>query len=221
MRLEPRVPAIWRDRMAVGTSTGSSSRISSPKPGSTRSHTASVASGVTSRGLGPVPPVVRMSEQPSTSASSMSAASIFGRSSGTSRRTGRHGERADLRAPPRSRAALVLVDALRGPVRNGDDADRKIRQGVPRYFHGELSGRSALMPYDDVSVTDARRRSERSQAHSGTVLPPFSDAGYQRGWRCAKAAAGSMKCASIFIPPSVNMKYVSAMHAKHVTVTKS
>ena len=76
MRLEPRVPAIWRDRIAVGTSARLFERISSPKPGSTRSQTASVASGVTSRGAGPVPPVVRISGQRATSASSISAVSI-------------------------------------------------------------------------------------------------------------------------------------------------
>ena len=67
-------------------------RISSPKPGIMRSPTASVASGVTSRGLGPVPPVVRMSEHLSTSASSINAASICARSSGMTRRTGRQGD---------------------------------------------------------------------------------------------------------------------------------
>jgi len=66
--------------------------MSSPKPGIMRSHTASVASGVTSRGLGPVPPVVRISEQPSTSASSISVASIIARSSGMTRRIARQGE---------------------------------------------------------------------------------------------------------------------------------
>jgi hypothetical protein len=40
--------------------------ICSPNPGSILSQTASVASGVTSRGAGPVPPVVMISEQPSS-----------------------------------------------------------------------------------------------------------------------------------------------------------
>jgi hypothetical protein len=50
-------------------------------------HTASVASGVTSRGAGPVPPVVTTSEQPSLSHSSFSVSSISGRSSGMTRYT--------------------------------------------------------------------------------------------------------------------------------------
>ncbi len=60
--LAPR-SATWRDRMAVGTSARLFERINSPNPGSNRSQTASVASGVTSRGAGPVPPVVRISGQ--------------------------------------------------------------------------------------------------------------------------------------------------------------
>ena len=39
-------------------------RMSSPKPGSNFSHTATVASGVTSRTAGPVPPVVTTRQQP-------------------------------------------------------------------------------------------------------------------------------------------------------------
>ena len=45
-----RMPAVCRDRMAVGTYLRLSCRISSPKPGIIRLQTASVASGVTSRG---------------------------------------------------------------------------------------------------------------------------------------------------------------------------
>lgn len=54
----PRIPAVCRDRMAVGTCLREMVRILSPKPGSSLVHTASVASGVTSLGAGPVPPVV-------------------------------------------------------------------------------------------------------------------------------------------------------------------
>src|SRR5687767_1007788 len=54
----PRIPAIWRDRIAVGTNLSDTARISSPKPSRILSQTASVASGVTSRLAGPVPPVV-------------------------------------------------------------------------------------------------------------------------------------------------------------------
>lgn len=63
MRDFPRVPAVERERMAVGTFSKLRIRMASPKPGSSRSRTARVASGVLSRAEGPVPPVVRMSWQ--------------------------------------------------------------------------------------------------------------------------------------------------------------
>ena len=53
-----RIPAVWRLRIAVGTFSSETLRISSPKPGNIFSHTSPVASGVTSRTAGPVPPVV-------------------------------------------------------------------------------------------------------------------------------------------------------------------
>ena len=53
------------------------------EPGIIRSQTASVASGVMSRGAGPVPPVVTTTWQPSPSTSSMRAASTARRSSYT------------------------------------------------------------------------------------------------------------------------------------------
>ena len=54
----PQIPAVCRLRIAVGTTCSDTARISSPNPGSIFWHTASVASGVTSRSAGPVPPVV-------------------------------------------------------------------------------------------------------------------------------------------------------------------
>src|SRR5262249_50440513 len=59
----PRTPAICRDRIAVGTTFSETARISSPKPSRSLSQTASVASGVTSRRAGPVPPVVPTRQQ--------------------------------------------------------------------------------------------------------------------------------------------------------------
>ena len=56
--------------------------MASPMPGTSRSHTAAVASGVTSRGPSPVPPVVTQSAT-SDAAASVMAASMRGRSSGT------------------------------------------------------------------------------------------------------------------------------------------
>lgn len=48
---------------AVGTCLSPRALICSPNPGSMRAHTAAVASGVTSRGEGPVPPVVITRQQ--------------------------------------------------------------------------------------------------------------------------------------------------------------
>ncbi len=75
-----RITATCRDRIAVGTNFRLSERICSPKPGMTLSAMASVASGVTSRRAGPVPPVVstrwqRFSSTSSTSVDSMIAIS--------------------------------------------------------------------------------------------------------------------------------------------------
>ena len=88
----PRMTAVCRDRMAVGTKCRLMARICSPKPGISRSATASVASGVTSRGVGPVPPVVRIRLQPSASASSRRVLLMSSSSSGTSRLQPSHGE---------------------------------------------------------------------------------------------------------------------------------
>ena len=60
----PRIAAVCRDRIAVGTPTSSdAARIFSPKPGSSLWQTSRIASGVTSRGDGPVPPVVQIRQQ--------------------------------------------------------------------------------------------------------------------------------------------------------------
>mmetsp|Transcript_8718 Transcript_8718/g.26125 ORF Transcript_8718/g.26125 Transcript_8718/m.26125 type:complete len:205 (-) Transcript_8718:30-644(-) len=88
----PRMPAVWRDRMAVGTCLRLIARICSPKPGIMRLHTASVASGVTSRGAGPVPPVVTTTLHPSSSTSCLRAASITFCSSGITLYSAFHSE---------------------------------------------------------------------------------------------------------------------------------
>ena len=85
MSVLPRMTAVCRDRMAVGTKFRLMARICSPKPGSSRSATARVASGVTSRGAGPVPPVVRIRWQPTSSASSHRVWLMASCSSGISR----------------------------------------------------------------------------------------------------------------------------------------
>lgn len=68
IKLLPLIPAVQRDNMAVLTYFKLIDRIYSPKPGIIFSHTASVASGVTSRGAGPVPPVVTMKQHQHSSA---------------------------------------------------------------------------------------------------------------------------------------------------------
>ena len=78
----PRITATWRDRIAVATKRRLMLRICSPKPGITLSATASVASGVTSRGDGPVPPVVSTRSQAAWSTNSHSAALMRSCSSG-------------------------------------------------------------------------------------------------------------------------------------------
>ena len=59
-----RMTATWRDNMAVGTKRRLIWRICSPNPGISLSATANVASGVTSRFAGPVPPVVSTKSHP-------------------------------------------------------------------------------------------------------------------------------------------------------------
>src|SRR5690242_6375000 len=86
-----RTTATCRERIAVGTNSRLILRICSPKPGIVLSATASVASGVTSRGAGPVPPVVSTRWQPSRSTSSIRVDSIAGRSSGMRRLCVRQG----------------------------------------------------------------------------------------------------------------------------------
>src|SRR5574343_224160 len=87
IRQRPRTTAVWRERMAVGTKRRLIWRICSPKPGSSLSATARVASGVTSRGAGPVPPVVSTRSQRSSSASSRRVALMPACSSGIRRVT--------------------------------------------------------------------------------------------------------------------------------------
>jgi hypothetical protein len=91
IRLDARMPAVWRDRIAVGTCFKLSERISSPNPGISRVHAATVASGVRSRDAGPVPPVVKINAHRSRSARSIKASRTVSTPSGTRRRTARQG----------------------------------------------------------------------------------------------------------------------------------
>jgi hypothetical protein len=78
---DPAAPTTARDSAAIGVCCSPAARITSASPGASRSITARVASGVTSRGPNPVPPVV--TTRPWSAASVRSAASICGCSSGT------------------------------------------------------------------------------------------------------------------------------------------
>ena len=60
IRLEPRIPTTALETMAWGVFLRLSALMASEKPGTSFSITFNVASGVTSRGLKPVPPVVRI-----------------------------------------------------------------------------------------------------------------------------------------------------------------
>mmetsp|Transcript_4571 Transcript_4571/g.11925 ORF Transcript_4571/g.11925 Transcript_4571/m.11925 type:complete len:213 (+) Transcript_4571:706-1344(+) len=82
-RLLPQIPAVCLDKMAVGTPSASEALlISSPKPGRSFAHTRSIASGVTSRNAGPVPPVVTIRAQPFFSENSLIVDSMSSCSSG-------------------------------------------------------------------------------------------------------------------------------------------
>ena len=84
--------AILSRQVAVGTKFRLICRICSPNPGISFVATASVASGVTSRRAGPVPPVVSTRSHPATSTSSASVAEIVGASSWIRRVSARHGD---------------------------------------------------------------------------------------------------------------------------------
>ena len=87
IKVRPRVPAVERDKIAVGTRSKLRIRIASPNPGNSRSITARVASGVMSRADGPVPPVVTTKSTHAPSQSSRSKTSKSFLSSGITRTT--------------------------------------------------------------------------------------------------------------------------------------
>ncbi len=62
----PAIPEIPRESIPCGLTWTADQRIASAKPGASRESTARVASGVTSSGVSPVPPVVKMRSQPSS-----------------------------------------------------------------------------------------------------------------------------------------------------------
>ena len=68
------MPAAARESMALGVTAREACRMASAIPGAARRHTASVASGVTSLGEKPVPPLVTIRAVSAPSASRISAA---------------------------------------------------------------------------------------------------------------------------------------------------
>ena len=110
---------ICRDRIAVGTILSETARICSPKPSRILSQTAAVASGVTSRSAGPVPPVVTTMQHFSASHNSLSVCSMTGRSSGMMRGTASQAQvKIWLRQSLAAGAAQIGVDAFASPIRN-------------------------------------------------------------------------------------------------------
>ena len=109
--------------MPCGVFATESARIASAIPGASRSSTLAVASGVTSRGPSPVPPVVRTSL--ASPASSSIASAIASRSSGTTRRTTSKPSAAQqlLEQVAARVLALAHVDAV------GDRQHRRLHAG--------------------------------------------------------------------------------------------
>src|SRR5437016_3082449 len=83
MRVLVRTPAVPRESTAVAVRSRPLRRISSESPGTIRSATAWVASGVLSRGPMPVPPVVRRTSTRPESATARYCSRIFAGSSET------------------------------------------------------------------------------------------------------------------------------------------
>src|SRR5215470_14258889 len=96
-----RTAATARERIARRVFSIPLRRISSAKPGIRRSATAMVASGVESRGLKPVPPVVRIKSKRPESASSRSCSRMLGGSSVMTR--------LDLISQPSSRQRAITA----------------------------------------------------------------------------------------------------------------
>ena len=76
MSVRPLVPQAGRDNMAIRVTVRLFEIIATTIPGASFSSIGRVASGVTSRGENPVPPVVRTSESLCTSAQSLRTACI-------------------------------------------------------------------------------------------------------------------------------------------------
>ena len=115
MSVRPATPDVARERAASGSIFIDSRSSSSVIPGVSRVSTAAVASGVTSRGARPVPPVVSTSEQPPPLDHSRSFAEICASSSGT---TARSLTRSRQPPPPAFSAYSPMHATISGPERS-------------------------------------------------------------------------------------------------------
>ena len=153
--------------MAVGTCLSEMARICSPKPGRMRSHTAAVASGVMSRGAGPVPPVVITRQHPMSSTSSINVCSTRVRSSGTTRTSACHSEssassrNASTSGPERSAYSPELALSL--TVTTPTRAMSPPESGLPPAGEGPLIGRPSNSARFEIrgSANLTRDRSRR------------------------------------------------------------
>ena len=115
-----RMPVTILDNMACGVILRLAARMASARPGASRSMTARVASGVTSRGEKPVPPVVRMTSISPLSAQEISISRMADSSSGRSDCLTTDQPSAWIRFASAGPDA-VRAFAARRPVREGQD----------------------------------------------------------------------------------------------------
>ncbi len=136
INVEPRSPATPRESHEKGLLSAPRDRMASARPGAWRSSTRSVASGVRSRGLMPVPPAVRISAAPFLlHCSKLRGNSFFvvGNEGGFNSCTGPVlAEQLDNR-----RACGIGHQALRATVGNGKYAEEhgRIRERFRVAFH--------------------------------------------------------------------------------------
>ena len=185
MRAVPLIPASCRERMAVGTCRREIARICSPKPGSSRVMTRRVASGVTSRGVGPVPPVVMMREHPRRSVMSHSCDSSKDCSSGTILYSASHCdvtllpkncriaglERQERGKKPEQARAQNKKTATR-QARNRTKGERKENDRSGRRKHGTRTGQGCKTNVHKEKLSLSH--SVCAYTHARTLTPPLS-----------------------------------------------
>ena len=181
----PRTTATWRDRIEVGTKARPMRRICSPKPGISLVATASVASGVTSRGAGPVPPVVRTRSQrrlvDELAQGRLDRLLLVGDQPRLPLDRVQH--RAAQPVAQR-RDALVLVDAGRGAVADRDQADAHALAGRRERRRRQPSGIDRVLA-DELEQL-AKGAAAALLGRAGCVLARVAD---ERAQRCRSASA--------------------------------